>query len=119
MVNFSDINRALAKLERKELEAEALLESSLSKLKRLRRQKQFLREQEQKMFDRGLDDVEELERLEELEKSSEVERAVTGAPTLDEFFSSRALSPGTLSWLDQTLPVGPVIKSAAASSGSL
>ena len=70
------------------------------------------------MFDRGLDDVEELERLEELKKSSEVERAVTGAPTLDEFFSSRALSPGTLSWLDQTLPVGPVIKSAGASSSS-
>ena len=37
VVNFSGINRALAKLERKELEAEALLESSLSKLKRLRR----------------------------------------------------------------------------------
>ena len=37
MVNFSGINRALAKLERKELEAEALLESLLSKLKRLRR----------------------------------------------------------------------------------
>ena len=71
------------------------------------------------MFDRGLDDVEELERLEELEKSLEVERAVTGAPTLDEFFSSRALSPGTLSWLDQTLPVGPAAGSARASSGSL
>ena len=52
------------------------------------------------MFDRGLDNVEELERLEELEKSLEVERAATGAPTLNEFFSSRALSPGTLSWLD-------------------
>ena len=37
IVNFSGINRALAKLERKELEAEALLESSLAKLKRLRR----------------------------------------------------------------------------------
>ena len=37
VVNFSGINRALAKLERKELEAEALLESSLAKLKRLRR----------------------------------------------------------------------------------
>ena len=71
------------------------------------------------MFDRGLDNVEELERLEELEKSLEVERAVTSAPTLDEFFSSRALSPGILSWLDQTLPVGPVIKSARASSSSL
>ena len=71
------------------------------------------------MFDRGLDNVEELERLEELEKSSKVEQAVTGAPTLNEFFSSRALSPGTLSWLDQTLPVGPIIKSAGASSSSL
>ena len=49
------------------------------------------------MFVRGLDNVEELERLEELEKSLEVERAVTGVPTLNKFFSSRALSPGTLS----------------------
>ena len=44
VVNLSGIDRALAKLEREELEAEALLESSLAKLKRLRRQKQFLRE---------------------------------------------------------------------------
>ena len=66
-----------------------------------------------------MDNIEELERLEELEKSSEVERAVTGAPILDEFFSSRALSPGTLFWLDQTLPVGPVIESARVSSSSL
>ena len=36
-MNFSGINRALAKLERKELEAKAFLESSLAKLKRLRR----------------------------------------------------------------------------------
>ena len=71
------------------------------------------------MFDRGLDNIEELERLEELEKSLEVERAVTGAPTLNEFFSLRALSPGTLSWLDQTLPVGPIVESARASSSSL
>ena len=49
------------------------------------------------MFDRGLNNVEELERLEELEKSLEVKRAVTSAPTLNEFFSSRALSPGTFS----------------------
>ena len=37
VVNFSGINRALAKLEYKELEAKAFLESSLAKLKRLRR----------------------------------------------------------------------------------
>ena len=37
VVNFSGINRALAKLERKELEAKALLKSLLAKLKRLRR----------------------------------------------------------------------------------
>ena len=49
------------------------------------------------MFNRGLDNVEELERLEELEKSLEIKRAVTGAPTLNKFFSSKALSPGTLS----------------------
>ena len=71
------------------------------------------------MFDRDLDNVEELERLEELEKSLEVERAVTSAPTFNEFFSSRALSPRTLSWLDQTLPIGPVVESVGASSGSL
>ena len=37
VVNFLGINRALAKLEYKELEAKALLEFLLSKLKRLYR----------------------------------------------------------------------------------
>ena len=42
--------------------------------------------------------MEELERLEEMEKVAEVERTLT-APTVDNFLSSRSMSPGTLDWL--------------------
>ena len=65
----------MEKLEREEMEAEALqatateqIRVSQAKLQRLRKQKKFLKEREQKMFNKGLDDVEELERL-ELEKT--------------------------------------------------
>ena len=47
------------------------------------------------MFNKGLDNVEELERLEELEKVQEVERTVAGAITLDDFLDLNSLSPST------------------------
>ena len=66
----------MEKLKREEMETEALqattteqIRVSQAKLQRLRKQKRFLKEREQKMFDKGLDNVEELERLEELEKA--------------------------------------------------
>ena len=66
----------MEKLEREEMETEVLqatateqIRISQAKLQRLRKQKRFLKEREQKMFDKGLNNVEELERLEELEKA--------------------------------------------------
>ncbi len=53
------------------------------------------------MFDKGLDDVEELERLEDLEKASEVEQALAECPTFSEFGGSGTLSPGALEWIAQ------------------
>ena len=67
------------------------------------------------MFNRGLANIEELERLEELERSSKVKQAAVAAPSIDEFFSSRAFLPRTLSWLDQALPIS---RTAAVSSSS-
>ena len=66
----------MEKLKREEIETEVLqaiateqIRVSQAKLQRLRKQKRFLKEREQKMFDKGLNNVEELERLEELEKA--------------------------------------------------
>lgn len=105
-VNFAGIDKALEKLEREELETEAAWEAAVelarvkqSKLKRLRQQRRFLKEREQKMFEKGLSDVEELERLEELEKVAEIGVTLAGSSSLDELLSPSALSPGTLNWL--------------------
>lgn len=108
VVNFAGIDRALEKLEREELEAETLqvaaieqLRLSQAKLQRLRKQKRFLKEREQRMFDKGLDDVEELERLEDRERAAEVERAAAASLSLDDFLCSGALSPDATAWLAQ------------------
>lgn len=114
VVNFSAIDKAMERLEREEERAEQAQEAAVhaqeaavqqlrlsqAKLRRLRKQKRFLRDREQKMFDKGLADVEELERLEDLEKAAEVGKMAASVQNSDEF--SSALSPGTLSWLDQT-----------------
>ena len=57
------------------------------------------------MFDKGLNDVEELERLEDLEKASEVERVAISSSNFDDF--SGSLSPNSLTWLS-SLPGGNV-----------
>ena len=106
--DFATIDRAMERLEKEELEAEAVLDAaaeqirvSRAKLRRLRKQKKFLKDREKKLFDKGLSDVEEFERLEELEKANEVQRAAEAASSVDDFLTSGALSPGSLSWLDQ------------------
>jgi len=48
------------------------------------------------MFDKGLNNVEELERLEELKKFGEVKRTVVEAPSFDDFISSSVFSSSTL-----------------------
>jgi len=109
VVNFGSINRAMEKLKQEEIETEAAWEAAneiarvkQSKLKRLRAQKRFLKEKEQRMFDKGLNDVEELERLEDLEKVQEVQRSTAGAPSIDDFLNAN-ISLETLNWL----PSGP------------
>ena len=76
MVNFDAIDRALAKLEEKKMKIEATqlvvtkqLRASFAKLQRLKKQKRFLRDKEQKMFDKKLSNVEELKRLKDLEQT--------------------------------------------------
>ena len=77
IVYFARIDKALEKLNREKLKIETAWEAAneqtrvaseqarfkLVKLKRLRQQRRFLKEREQKMFDKGLDDVEKLKRL--------------------------------------------------------
>jgi len=48
------------------------------------------------MFDKGLNNIEELERLEELEKFGEVKRAVVRASYFDDFTGSSIFSPSAL-----------------------
>ena len=95
MVNFDAIDRALAKLEEKEMKVEATqlvatkqLRVSFAKLQRLKKQKRFLREKEQKMFDKELFDVKELKRLEVLEQAIALERIISTATCLDDLFTS-------------------------------
>jgi len=111
VVHFSGIDRALAKLEKEEEEAEAAMDAAMElflsrkqKLKRLRKQRRFLKGKEQKMFDKGLSDVEELERLEELEKAQAVEGAVAKVTSADELFDPAAFDSPNLDWLEGFVP---------------
>lgn len=129
IVNFSGIDKAMEKLEREELEAEAAIDAAhaqaaaanevarvkQSKLRRIRQQRKFLKSREQKMFDKGLEDVEELERLEELEKSQEVGIALASSSSMDEFMAPGCLSPPTFDWLNASLLPD---ETAAEASGS-
>ena len=74
MMNFDAIDRALTKLEEKELKAKTTqliatkqLRISFAKLQRLKKQKRFLREKKQNLFDKKLFDVKKLKRLKSLE----------------------------------------------------
>ena len=85
LVDFSKIEKEVSRLERLEEEAEAaeaaaadqiqaLLDVSRrarQRLIRLRQQKRLLKRREQKMFDEGLNSVEELEQLEVMEELAE------------------------------------------------
>ena len=74
-MNFDVIDRVMAKLKHEELKTKAswkatneLARTQQTKLKRLRKQKRFLKEREQRMFDKNLFDVEELKRLKGMKK---------------------------------------------------
>ena len=99
IVNFSDIDKALEKLEREKLKIEAawkavneIARAKLVKLKRFRQQKKFFKDREQKMFDKDLNDVEELKRLKSLKSLDHTEIAFAASSFLDEFFISDAFA---------------------------
>ena len=92
IVNFETIDRALAKLEEEEMKMKTIqliatkqLRASFAKLQRLKKQKRFLREKEQKMFDKELFDVKELKRLKGLEQAITLKRVTSIVTCFDDF----------------------------------
>ena len=91
MMNFDVIDRALTKLEEKEMKTKAIqmiatkqLRASFVKLQRLKKQKRFLREKKQKMFDKKLFNVKELKRLKGLEQAIALKRIISIATCFDD-----------------------------------
>ena len=92
VVNFDAIDRALAKLEEKEMKVEATqlvatkqLRTSFVKLQRLKKQKRFLREKKQKMFDKELSNVKKLKRLKDLEQTIILKQLFSFVTCFDDF----------------------------------
>ena len=101
MMNFDAINRALAKLEKKEMKMKATqlvatkqLRTSFVKLQRLKKQKRFLRDKEQKMFDKELSNVKKLKRLKNLEQTIALKQLLSIATCFNDLttMSSSALN---------------------------
>ena len=124
-VDFDKIDRAMKRLEQEEIAAEAAssvaveqFRQSESKLRRLRKQKKFLKDHEKRLFDKDLSEVEKFERLEELEKADEVQQVVANATSLDAFFSSAALTSESLLGLDQMAVDDETLSRAPGSSSN-
>ena len=103
MIHFDDIDKTMKKLKHEKLKIEVaweianeLARSKLSKLKRLREQKRFLKEREQKMFNNALNDVKELKRLEELKSVVEM---IVDLENLNNLFTSSVLSLDATNWI--------------------
>ena len=121
-VNFDVIDRAMTKLKWKKLETEAAWETAfeqsrltneltrikLFKLKRLCQQKKFLKQREQKLFDKNLSDVKELKCLKNLKKSAEIERNLVNVFSFNEFVETDVLISETLNWLNHLSSVGEI-----------
>ena len=100
LINFDDIDKTINKLSREETKIEIVLKiasdlirSKLFKLKRLREQKRFLKDREQKMFDKNFDDVKELKRLNTMKK---VAKKIVDLENLNDFFTFNALSSNAI-----------------------
>ena len=100
MMNFDAIDRAMAKLKEEKMKVKATqliatkqLRISFVKLQRLKKQKRFLREKEQKMFDKEFFDVKELKRLKGLEQAINLKQLLFFATCFNDFvaLSSSAL----------------------------
>ena len=66
--------------------------SKQSKLKRFREQKRFLKEREQTMFDKSLNDMKQLKRLKKLKKIDEIEQKIDEIFSLNKLLDSKILS---------------------------
>ena len=104
MMNFDVIDRALAKLKEKEMKVKTTqliatkqLRASFAKLQRLKKQKRFLREKEQKMFDKELFNVKKLKRLKGLEQAIALKRVISIATCFDDLAT---LFSTNLGWLN-------------------
>ena len=83
IVNFNDIDKFMRKLKREKLKIKIVwkatnefVRSKLTKLKRLRQQKQFFRKNKQKMFDKILNDVKKLIRLKNLKRANKMTKMI-------------------------------------------
>ena len=92
MMNFDVINRVLTKLEKEKMKMKAIqmiatkqLRTFFVKLQRLKKQKRFLRERKQKMFDKKLFDVKKLKRLKGLEQAIVLKRIISIATCFNDF----------------------------------
>lgn len=114
-IDFFKLDRVFERLEQEELNAKIAINaaieqwkivveqirSSRAKLRRLRKQKKFLKNREKKLLDKDLFEIEKFERLEKFEKINEVQRVVEIAFFVNEFFTFVAFFFGSLFWLNQ------------------
>ena len=85
-IDFFKFDRVIKRLKQKKLNAEVVLnvaveqfqiaieqiQFSRTKLRRLQKQKKFLKNREKKLFDKNLSNVEKFERLKKFEKINEI-----------------------------------------------
>jgi hypothetical protein len=69
--DWEAVDSQLERLENEEDKANALIEESFAKVRRLRKQKNLLRERKQKMIAAGLHSMDELDALEEKEREEQ------------------------------------------------
>ena len=106
-MNFDAIDRAMIKLKHEKLKAKIswkatneLARTQQARLKRLQKQKRFLKEREQRMFNKNLFNVKELKRLKNLKKIVEIQSSIFAINFLKEFFDFNDFFLETLKWLD-------------------
>ena len=120
-MNFDAIDRALTKLEEKEMKVEATqlaateqLRTSFAKLQRLKKQKRFLRDKEQKMFDKEFSNVKELKRLKDLEQTIALKQLLSFVICFNDLVATFS---SALSWL-QSSPLETLAAFVGNSQGS-
>ena len=106
-MNFNVIDRVMIKLNREELKIETswkatneFARTQQTKLKRLRKQKRFLKKRKQRMFDKNLFNIEELKRLKSFEKMIKIQSSIFDVNSLKKFFNLNCFFFKTLKWFN-------------------